>query len=192
MRGFAFLDVVTVPLGNLDGVGTGLFNDGLAAEAAVELDIGGSLHAVELEVFGLGDAPCTLFDVDVAGGAGADATAGVVEEDAVVFGDIKEAHGRAVALVGEGVESELDRLTLGLEGDADHSFGGGYGEVIHGKRRGGVIGHCFLILPGAGPVYADTVASQHVRDAVSRLLCGSEEEVTTRSMTSAGYKVTVT
>jgi len=65
----------------------------------------------------------------VAGGAGGDATAGVIEEDAVVFGDVEEGHGLAVTFVGEGVEGELDGLVFGLEGDADHVGGGRLGEV---------------------------------------------------------------
>ena len=54
--GFAFLDVVAVPLGDFDDVGAGLFDDGLAAQAGVELDVGGGLHAVEFEVFGFAEA----------------------------------------------------------------------------------------------------------------------------------------
>jgi hypothetical protein len=127
--GLAFLHVVAVPLGDFDHVGAGLFDDGLAAEAAVELDVRRGLHAVELEVFGLAEARCTLFHVDVAGCTGADASAGVVEEDVVVLGDVEEAHGQAVALVGEAVEGELDGAALGEKGDADHAFGGWLGEV---------------------------------------------------------------
>ena len=47
MGGFAFLDVVAVPFWDFDDVGAGFFDDGLAAETGVELDVGGGLHAVE-------------------------------------------------------------------------------------------------------------------------------------------------
>ena len=139
--GFAFLDVVLVPAGDLDDVGAGLFDDGLAAEAAVELQPRGEFHAVELFFFGLGDAGFALLDEEMAGGAGADAAAGVVEEDVEVFGDVEEAHGLAVAVVGQRVEGEFDGLVLWLEGDADHVGRGWLGEIDFGERLGFVIGH---------------------------------------------------
>jgi len=130
--GFAFLDVVFVPGGNFGDVGAGLFDDALAAEAGVELEAGGHVEAIELEVFGFGDAFGTLFEEHVAGGAGGDAAAGVIHEDAVVFGDVEEAHGEAVAVVGHGVVGELDGLIFGLEGDADDVLGGRLGEIDFG------------------------------------------------------------
>ena len=44
--GFAFLDVVLVPGGDFGYVGSGFFDDALAAEAAVELQAGGQVEAV--------------------------------------------------------------------------------------------------------------------------------------------------
>jgi len=44
--GFAFLDVVLVPGGDFGYVGSGFFDDALAAEAAVELQAGGEVEAV--------------------------------------------------------------------------------------------------------------------------------------------------
>ena len=52
----AFGDVVAVPLGNLDDVVAGFGDDCLAAEAGVELRIGGHVEAVEFVVFGFADA----------------------------------------------------------------------------------------------------------------------------------------
>jgi hypothetical protein len=144
--GLAFLDVVLVPGGDLGDVGAGLLDDALAAEAGVELEAGSHVEAVELEVFGFGDSLGTLLQEDVAGGAGGDASAGVVEEDAVVFGDVEEAHGLAVAVVGQGIEDELDGLVFGFEGYADDIFGGGLGEVDFGEGGAFVIGHDFSIL----------------------------------------------
>jgi len=132
--GFAFLDVVLVPGGDFGYVGAGFFDDALAAEAAVELQAGGEVEAVELEVFGFGDAFGTLLEEDVAGGAGGDAAAGVVEEDVVVFGDVEEGHREAVAFVGEGVEGELYGFVLGLEGDADDVWRGRLGEIDFRER----------------------------------------------------------
>jgi len=131
--GLAFLDVVFVPGGDLGDVGSGLLDDALAAETGVELEAWGELEAIELEVLGFGDAFGTLLQKDMAGGAGGDATAGVVEEDAVVFGYVEEAHGLTVALVGESVEGELDCLVFGFKGYADHIFGGGLGKVDFGE-----------------------------------------------------------
>ena len=139
--GLAFLDVVLVPGGNLGDVGAGLLDDALAAEAGVELEAGGHVEAIELEVFGFGDAFGALLEEHVAGGAGGDATAGVVHEDAVVFGDVEEAHGEAVAVVGHGVVYEFDGLVFGLEGHANDVCGGGLGEVDFGEGGAFVIRH---------------------------------------------------
>jgi hypothetical protein len=139
--GLAFLDVVFVPGGDLGDVGAGLLDDALAAEAGVELEAGGHVEAIELEVFGFGDSFGTLLKEHVAGGAGGDATAGVIHEDAVVFGDVEKAHGEAVAVVGHGVVGELYGFVFGLEGDADHIFSGRLGEVDFGEGGGFVIRH---------------------------------------------------
>ena len=94
----------------------------------------------------------------MAGGAGGDAAASVVEEDAVVFGDVEEGHGLAVAVVGEGAEGELDGLVLGLEGDADDVVRGGLGEVDVGEW--GVIGHVsFYSIRGRFRVYGGEAIS---------------------------------
>ena len=80
----------------------------------------------------------------MAGGAGGDAAAGVVEEDAVVFGHVEEAHGLAVAFVGERADGELDGFVFGLEGDADDVFGGGLGKIDFRKRVGFVFRHVWF------------------------------------------------
>ena len=139
--GLAFLDVVFVPGGDLGDVRAGLLDDALAAEAGVELEAGGHVEAIEFEVFGLGDAFGTLLEKHVAGGAGGYATTGVVHEDAVVFGDVEEAHGLAVAIVGHGPVGEFDGLVFGFEGDADHIFSGRLGEVDFGESSAFVIRH---------------------------------------------------
>jgi hypothetical protein len=46
MRWLALLDIVAIPLGNLDDVGARSFDDRLTAEARVQLDASGRLHAV--------------------------------------------------------------------------------------------------------------------------------------------------
>jgi hypothetical protein len=145
----AFLDVVFVPGGDLGYVGAGLFDDALAAEAGVELEAGGHVEAIELEVFGFGDAFGTLLEEHVAGGAGGDTTAGVVHKDAIVFGDVEEAHGLAVAVVGHGAVGEFDGLIFRFEGDADHIFSGRLGEVDFGERSAFVIRHDFSSLERA-------------------------------------------
>jgi len=141
--GLAFLDVVFVPGGDFRDVGAGLFDDTLTAEAAVELQAGGEVEAVQLEVLGFGDAFGALLQKDVAGGAGGDAAAGVVQEDAVVFGDVEEGHREAVAVVGQGVEGELDGFVFGLKGDAHHIFGGRLGEIDF-RERDFVVRHVSL------------------------------------------------
>ena len=147
--GLAFLDVVLVPGGDLGDVGAWLFDDALAAEAGVQLKAGGEVEAVEFEVFGFGDSFGSLLEEHVAGGAGGDSSTGVVHKDAVVFRDVEEAHGLAVAVVGEGVERELDGFIFRLEGDADDVLGGRLGQVDF-RESGFVIGHGFSSLVRVG------------------------------------------
>lgn len=123
------MNVVFVPGGNLGDVGSGLFDDALAAEAGVELEAGGHVEAVELEIFGFGDAFGAFLEEHMAGGAGGYASAGVIHKDVVVLGDVEEAHGLAVTVVGHGAVGELDGFVFRLEGDADHVGGGRLGEV---------------------------------------------------------------
>ena len=122
--GLAFLDVVSVPLGNLDDVGPRLLDDGLASKARVELDSGSRLHAVELLVLGLADALGSLLHMQVAGGAGADTAAGVVEKYAIVHRYVEEGHRLAMAPVGQCVEGELHGSALWQKRDPHHALGG--------------------------------------------------------------------
>ena len=140
-RGLAFLDVVLVPGWNFGDVGAGLFDDALTAEAAVELQAGSHVEAVEFQIFGFRDAFGTLLQEDVAGGAGRDAAAGVVEEDAVVFCNVEETHGLAVAVVRERAEGELDGFVFGLERDADDVLSRWFGEIDFWERCCFVFGH---------------------------------------------------
>jgi len=110
------------------------------------LEAGGHVEAIELEVFGFGDAFGALLEEHVAGGAGGDASAGVVHEDAVVFGDVEEAHGEAVAVVGHGVVYEFDGLVFGLEGNADDVLGRRLAKVDFREGRSFVIRHGFSSL----------------------------------------------
>jgi hypothetical protein len=148
--GLAFLDVVLIPGGDLGDVGARLLDDALAAEAGVELEAGGHVEAIELEVFGLGDSLGALLQKDVAGGAGGDASAGVIEEDAVVFGNVEEAHGLAVAVVGQSIEGKLNGLIFGFEGHADYVFSGRLGKIDFREGGAFVIRHNSSSLVRAG------------------------------------------
>ncbi len=68
--------------------------------------------------------PALVLDPQVAGGAGADAAAGVVEKDVEVLGHVEKTHRLAVVLVGQRAELELDRPALGLKGHAHQLLGG--------------------------------------------------------------------
>src|ERR1035441_7301538 len=57
----------------------------------------------------------------MAGGAGANAAAGMVEEDAKVLCHVEKRHGLAMVFVGQGAVFELNGLALRKEGDA-HQF----------------------------------------------------------------------
>lgn len=138
MEEYALLDVVVIPLRNLNDLGARLFDDGVATEATVELDVGGGLHAIKFEVFRLTDPGRTFSYPEMACGAGADATTSVVKEDAVVLGDIREAHWQAVSLVGKRVEGKLNGLAFGQEGDANHALGCRFGEIYWVDRFGAV------------------------------------------------------
>src|SRR5947209_19083253 len=112
-RGLAFLDIVAIPLGYLDHIGTGLFNYCLASEARVQLYIGSRLHAIQLFILGFGDPVLAFLHPYVAGGAGTDASARVIEEDFEVLCNIQKRHRLAMPVIGERAERKLDRAVFG-------------------------------------------------------------------------------
>jgi hypothetical protein len=69
----------------------------------------------------------------MAGGASTDATACVIQEDAIVFCDIQKAHGLAVAVVRQGAKREFHCLLLWQKGHADNALGGRLGKVYFGQ-----------------------------------------------------------
>lgn len=85
-----FFDRVAVPGGDSDHDGAGAFDFALATEAAVALEAGGFFDSVFFGFARLGEVFHALFDVDVAGGAGADSAAGVLDVDAVLHGEFEE------------------------------------------------------------------------------------------------------
>ena len=89
-----FFGVVFVPLGDFyDDVG-GAVGNGLAAEARFLRDARGHVEFVEFGVGGFVAGLEALLDDDVAGGAGADAAAGVVQASFDAFGDVENAAGK--------------------------------------------------------------------------------------------------
>ncbi len=85
-----FLDCVAVPGGDADNDGAIAFDLALAGEAGVALEPGGFLDAVFLFVCWFGEVFGTLLDVEMAGRAGADAAAGVLDVDTVFDGEFEE------------------------------------------------------------------------------------------------------
>src|SRR5277367_3603606 len=79
----------------------------------------------------------------MAGGAGAGASAGVIEEDAEVLGNVEEGHRLAVVVVGHGAVFELDCAAFGLKGDAHHVRAGRLAEVDYLL---GVVSHLTLLI----------------------------------------------
>src|SRR6202051_374222 len=119
-----FFGVVFVPLGNFyDDVG-GAVGDGLAAEAGFGGDAGGLVELVEFGVGGFVAGFQALLDHDVAGGAGADATAGVVQSHFEAFGNVEDAAGDAVVSVGDFFRVDLDSFAAGQERDFIFLCGG--------------------------------------------------------------------
>src|SRR2546425_12933836 len=108
-----FLGVIFVPIGNFhDDVG-GSVGDGLAAEARLRGDAGGFVEFIELGVGGLVAGLEAFAHDDVAGGAGADAAAGVVEAGFESLGDIQDAAGQTVVAVGNFLRIDIDGLAAG-------------------------------------------------------------------------------
>ncbi len=93
----AFADVVAVPVGDVNG--DIAFHHSLAAEAGVQLEVGGLFHAVDFVIFHFGQVVGTLFGDDVAGGAGAASTTGMFQVKAEIHGDIEQRTGQAVAFI---------------------------------------------------------------------------------------------
>jgi len=133
-----FFDGVAVPGGDTDGDRGVALNHALATEAAVSLQAGGLFDAVFFGFGGFAELVRALFDVDVAGAAGADAAAGVLDVDAVGHGDFEEVlpwrgvHGHGVfVLAGE----PLGVFHLHLDEDR----GGGWVDRadVHGRLGDG-------------------------------------------------------
>src|SRR5579863_9990821 len=112
-----FFGVVFVPFGNFDDDVGGTVGDGLAAEARFWGDAGGHVEFVEFGVSGFVAGFEALFDDDVAGGAGADAAAGMVEAGFDAFGDVENAAGKAVVAVGNFRRIDFDGFAAGKKCD---------------------------------------------------------------------------
>lgn len=85
-----FFDGVAVPGGDAHDDGAGAFDFALAGESAVALEAGGFFDSVFFRFAGWREVFHALLDVDVAGGAGADSAAGVLDVDAVLHGEFEE------------------------------------------------------------------------------------------------------
>lgn len=84
------LDRVAVPGRDAHDDGTFALDLALATEPAVALEAGRFLDAVLFGLGGFAEIVHALLDVDVAGGAGADGAAGVLDIDPVLDGDLEE------------------------------------------------------------------------------------------------------
>src|SRR5262249_8748916 len=95
-----FLSVIFVPIGNFDHDIFGAVGDALAAKARLGRDAGSFVELVQLGIGGFVAGLEAFMNDYVAGGAGADAAAGVVESFVEALGDIENAAGQAVVAVG--------------------------------------------------------------------------------------------
>src|SRR5271167_2983496 len=112
-----FFGVIFVPLGDFhDDVG-GAVGDGLAAETRFLRDAWGHVEFVEFGVGGFVAGLEALLDDDVAGGAGADAAAGVVETGFDTFRDVENASGEPVVAIGNFRRVNLDGFAAGKKCD---------------------------------------------------------------------------
>jgi hypothetical protein len=112
-----FFGVVFVPLGDFDNDVGGAVGDGLAAEPGFLGDARGHVEFVELGVGGFVAGLEALLNDDVAGGAGADASASVVEAGFDAFGDVEDAAGKTVVAVGNFRRIDLDGFAAGKKCD---------------------------------------------------------------------------
>jgi len=114
----SFTDIVPVPIRNGDD--DIAFHYGLATEPGIELEISGLLDAVHFVVFHFGKIFHALFHDDVTGGAGAASSAGVLEVEVVVHGDIEKGFRLAVFFVGQLAGFEFESLSRGEKGYLGH------------------------------------------------------------------------
>src|ERR1700686_1688239 len=112
-----FFGVVFVPLGDFYHDVGGAVGDGLATQARLGGDAGGFVELVEFGVGGFVAGFQALLDHDVAGGAGADPTAGVVQAHFEAFGNVEDAARDAVVSVRNFFRVDFDSFTAGQECD---------------------------------------------------------------------------
>src|SRR5437879_1214005 len=119
-----FLGVVLVPIRDFHNDVGGAIGNGLAAEARLWRDAG---SFVELVQFGVGSFVArlqALMNNDVAGRAGADAAAGVVQAGFDAFGNVEDASRKAVVAVWNLLRVDLDGFAAGKKGDLVFLRGG--------------------------------------------------------------------
>ena len=119
-----FFDGVAVPGGDADDDGAVALDFALAAESAEAAEAGGFFDAVHLGLGFLGEVLHALLDVDVAGGAGADSAAGVLDVDAVLHGELEEGAGLAghERDLGRGLAEALGVFKEEADGDGLREF----------------------------------------------------------------------
>ena len=106
-----FADVVAVPRRYVNGHVA--LHNGLTTQTRVELEIRRLLHAVEFVVIHLGEVVHPVFHHHVARGACTTATAGMLQMEAEIHGDIEQRSGLAMILIRQLAGFELERLVGG-------------------------------------------------------------------------------
>ena len=112
-----FLGVIFIPVGNFDDDVFCAVGNALAAEARFGRDAWRFVELIEFGIRGFVAGFEAFVNDDVAGGAGADAAAGVVETFVKALRDIEDAAGEAVVTVGDLLGVDFDRLAVLDEGD---------------------------------------------------------------------------
>src|SRR5439155_17032677 len=112
-----FLGVIFVPVGNFDDDVGSAVGYGLAAKASLRRDAGGFVQLVELGAGGIVAGFEAFAHDDVARGAGADTSAGVVEAGFDALGAVENAAREAVVAVGNLFRVDFDGLAAGKKGD---------------------------------------------------------------------------
>ncbi len=111
---FFLFDVIFVPLGDFHDDIRGPVGNSLATKAGLWGDAGSFVEFVEFGIGGFIAGFEALLDDDMAGGACADAAAGVVEPSFDALGNVENAAGQAVVAVGDffGIEPVLGSVDV--------------------------------------------------------------------------------
>src|SRR6266571_3697428 len=124
----AFGNIVAVPSGDFHDNFAWASDLALASEARIQLQVSSHVETVSFIIVHFGEQPRALFYPDMAGGAGAVTTAGVLQMNAVVQSHVKDGFRLAMLHVAQLAMLVLNGFSAGQKSDAHRArsrrFGG--------------------------------------------------------------------